>query len=677
MTGSFIVMPNRLAQERSLYLLQHADNPVDWFPWGDEAFAKAREEDKPVLVSIGYSACHWCHVMARESFGDDYVAEVMNRHFVCVKVDREERPDVDHVYVEAVQMFNQSAGWPLNVFCLPDGRPFWGGTYFPREDKGGGLVPWPQLLMRIADHYARSKDELAENADNVVKNLVHANDAQTGSPREWSPRILLEAARKLCSAHDDEFGGFTPAPKFPSPMKLDFLVSLRESSACSGDAALAKRIDETAPLTLSAMAKGGLFDQVGGGFCRYSVDARWKIPHFEKMLYDNALLLSTYARAHRRYREPLYAAVVEETIGWLLRDLLGPDGLFHAALDADSEGEEGKHYVWTPEEVAAVLPAEEAAGFCETYDVTLAGNFENGASNPVLTADEPETRRKWAEARQTLLAARNIRPRPTRDDKQLASWNALLVRGLAEASLSFGRKDWLAMARDLADAILFTHFPADACPHSVRHPGLAASGPAFLDDYAFLAESLLSLASVIDWLDPGTSCHYQAEAVRVVEAAMERHRDPSRPGFFFTANEDEAPGGARKKLWYDNALPAGNSSLLRVFSTLRALTGEEFWEQQFAEARAAYPKLALRIPQGMGHALSSLVEEAMGIAVVTIKEASVEAIAQALAAQPYRPVHIRVTEAKDAPVGYTLCVNETCLPPAEEVASIIQALFGD
>lgn len=675
MIRGFIDMPNRLAEERSLYLLQHADNPVDWYPWGDEAFDKALEENKPVLVSIGYSACHWCHVMAKESFQDDYVAEVMNRHFVCVKVDREERPDVDHVYVEAVQMFNQSAGWPLNVFCLPDGRPFWGGTYFPREDKGHGIVPWPQLLMRIADHFSRNREELLENADNVVKNLTHANNAQTGSPSDWSPGHLLGAARKLCESHDDEFGGFTPAPKFPSPMKIDFLVSLREASACSADEALSRRIDEVVPRTLSFMARGGIFDQVGGGFCRYSVDAQWKIPHFEKMLYDNALLLSTYARAYRRYRSTLFERVTEETIEWLLRDLRGSDNLFHASLDADSDGGEGRHYVWAPEEIAAVLPPEEASAFCEAYDVSPEGNFEGGASNPILLPEDDESRSSWSDARNKLLDARNLRPRPGRDDKELASWNALLVRGLTESSVSFGRKDWLALARDVADAILATHFSEDGSLHASRYPTEEAEGPAFLDDYAFLAEALLGLAAVVDWIDPGASAHYQEEAIRVTEAAMEYYRDSLLPGYFFTSREGEAPAGVRKKLWYDNAIPAGNSSLLRVFSTLRALTGEERWEQEFAEARAAYAKLAMRIPHGTGHALAALVEEAVGIAVISINGPSVDALVRVLASQPYRPVHLRAVEDPDARPGYALCVNKTCLPPTVDADAVTQALF--
>jgi uncharacterized protein len=670
-------MSNRLEKESSLYLRQHAENPVNWYPWGEEAFVAAREEGKPLLVSVGYSACHWCHVMARESFENAYIADIMNNHFICVKVDREERPDIDHVYVEAVQMFNQSAGWPLNVFCLPDGKPFWGGTYFPAEDKGQGIVPWPQLLMRIADHYKRTKEEMVENAENVVKNLVHANDAQSSGDVQWDHGVLLEAARNLCSSHDDEHGGFSPAPKFPSPMKMDFLLTIRESHACSQTLGMGERIDAIALKTLSIMGRGGLFDQLGGGFARYSVDDEWKIPHFEKMLYDNALLLATYSRAMRRIPDPLFAAVAEETVQWLILDMLSPEGGFYSSRDADSEGEEGKHYAWTPEQVKEILGENEGTTFCEAYDVTIEGNFEQGTSNLVLLCLDFEKRLSLASHRKKLLEARSKRTAPTRDEKQVTAWNALLIRGLAEAGFAFGRKDWLTLARDTADWVWDKLRDEDGTLHAVRYPGANASGPGFLDDYAFLAEALITLASFIDWIQPGASATYQARGIELAETALARFRDPELSGFYFTADDQEAPAKARKKLWYDNALPSGNSSLLKVFASLQQLTGEPRWFREFSKARAAYPNLARRVPQGIGHALAALGEQAIGIAVIKIKDAPIEPLVEILRQKPYRLIHLRTTEAAEQPRGYQLCVGTECKEPSENASEILRLLYGE
>ena len=346
---------NGLGQESSLYLRQHAEQPVNWHAWGDAAFAEARERDVPLLVSIGYSACHWCHVMAHECFDDGYIAGLMNEHFVCVKVDREERPDVDQVYMEAVQMIQQQGGWPLNVFCLPDGRPFFGGTYFPPKDRGNGLVPWPQLLMRISDFYKRSRGELVENAEAIEKNILQGTRAGAagGGFAEWSGDLLPEAAQGILGNHDHQYGGFGQAPKFPQSMCLHFLMAVRGLPGV--DAELLKRLDGACGTTLRAMAHGGLYDQFGGGFARYSVDAHWLIPHFEKMLYDNALLLQSYTRGWQQTKEGLYAAVVEETVGWLEREMLADCGGFYSALDADTDGEEGLFYVWDPESVDAAV----------------------------------------------------------------------------------------------------------------------------------------------------------------------------------------------------------------------------------------------------------------------------------------------------------------------------------
>jgi uncharacterized protein YyaL (SSP411 family) len=380
-------MPNQLHLQKSLYLRQHADNPVDWLPWGAEAFARAKKEDKPILVSIGYAACHWCHVMAHESFEDESIAKLMNTHFVCIKVDREEHPEVDSVYMEAVQMMNGQGGWPLNVFCLPDGRPFAGGTYFPPDEtRGHALVPWPQLLMRVADYFQRQREDLTENATAVLGNLRAGNAPHKATGEALHPEDVLKAAAKLLASQDKDYGGFGSEPKFPPAMALDFLLVLRGTAAVEeGDTALGREIDQCINRTLTAMAHGGIYDQFGGGFSRYSVDRHWLIPHFEKMLYDNALLIGCYSRGWQRYNKPLYKAVVEETLDWLQRELQLPDGSFAAALDADAKGGEGSTYTWTPEEVEQVIGKEAAAQICEAYGISETGNFEaTGRCQPAL-----------------------------------------------------------------------------------------------------------------------------------------------------------------------------------------------------------------------------------------------------------------------------------------------------
>ncbi|NBN94656.1 MAG: thioredoxin domain-containing protein [Verrucomicrobia bacterium] len=482
---------NRLAHESSLYLRQHEANPVHWWPWCDEAFAEAKAKDKPVLVSVGYSSCHWCHVMARESFEQAWVADLMNQHFVCIKVDREERPEVDKLMMDAVQMIQGHGGWPLNCFCLPDGRPFFGGTYFPPEDRGHGQVPWPQLLMRVSDFYHRNKSELAANADAIAQNLTHLTRAPDADGSAPSPEDLIAAARRICEQHDDTFGGFGAAPKFPAPHTLNFLLGLRGAAAVESDRALASRIDAVLTITLGSMARGGLFDQVGGGFHRYCVDRDWTVPHFEKMLYDNAQLLGTYAEAWARYRDPLYADVCAETVGWLLREMRTSNGLFAASLDADTDHHEGTTYVWTAPEVAAAL-GDEAFAFAQAYGLSDKGNFE-GKNIPKLKGDHA-ARVRFAGARAKLLALRDRRPQPARDDKNLLSWNALVVGNLAKAAWIFDRKDWSELALE-TEANLWARFAlgdGDGL-RSVAH-GDKVTLEGNLSDYAWFAEAELALA---------------------------------------------------------------------------------------------------------------------------------------------------------------------------------------
>jgi hypothetical protein len=713
--SSFIPHPssfpmNRLAQEPSLYLRQHAANPVDWFPWGDEAWARARAEDKPVLISIGYSACHWCHVMAHECFENDYIADLMNRHFVCVKVDREERPDVDQIYMEAVQMLTQQGGWPLNVFCFPDGRPFFGGTYFPPEDNGRGIIPWPQLLMRVADYFAKRRGELAENADNIVKNLLHAN-TPAGANEAWDNRALLAAAQSVCSLHDDTWGGFGRAPKFPPAMTLDFLLALRATSAAESMRGLPARLDACVNTTARAMAHGGIFDQFGGGFSRYSVDERWLIPHFEKMLYDNALLLDFYAKSFRRYQNPLYGAVCEETVGWLFREMRHPDGPFYAALDADTAGHEGATYVWTPAQVREVLGEEGARAICAAYHITAEGNFEHGCSNPALVEEDFSKRAALAPLRAQLLAARQQRPQPGRDSKILLAWNALAVRGLAEAAFTLGRRDWFVAAAECADwlwdnlsfegsdgarrlnsvyydataatlecgdksplsdgATCRTGKSADVSAHSKKENRLG-----FLDDYAFFAEALLALAAYARWAQPdaGMGGKYILRAIALVETVRAHFRDAHAAGYFFTADDHEALA-VRKKEWWDNALPSGHSSLAHALAALAALTGENSYAMELGELKKCFAGLATRAPTGTAHALAAFTWDALGIAVLKIKgSCDYDALQAALAAKSYRPLFILTTDGPAQPVGMQLCVGTQCAKPTTNIAELVEMI---
>jgi uncharacterized protein YyaL (SSP411 family) len=661
-------MPNRLAEENSLYLRQHANNPVDWYAWGPEALAAAEAADKPLLVSIGYSACHWCHVMAHESFEDDYIAGIMNKHFICVKVDREERPDVDQIYMEAVQMIQQRGGWPLNVFCLPDGRPFFGGTYFPPQDRGQGIIPWPQICMRIADFYKRSKPELIENAEAIQKNIQAATQAAStgGSGGDWGPDLLGEAGQGICGNHDDQYGGFGSAPKFPPSMSLNFLGALRPLVQPD----LAQRIDAVNHTTLRAMAHGGLYDQFGGGFARYSVDDHWLIPHFEKMLYDNALLIEAYTRGWLDAQEPLYAAVIEETVGWLGREMLSPEGGFYAALDADSEGEEGHYYVWTPEEVDAVLGPSRAREVRTAYNITTEGNFEQGRSNPALAEADFATRQRLAEARAQLLAHREAeRVPPGKDTKISLAWNALLIRALAEAAYYLNRPDWMQCARNALDFLwesLVREIEDGLEIHAVYYEAGGPRVAGFLHDYALLAEACLALAGKIDWLEPGAAKLYQARAQSCVDQALTRFGDARAIGYYFTAEGAETPV-ARRKEWFDNATPAGNSVMLHALSGLYALTGDGRYAAEFEATLPAYTDYARKVAAGVAHALEAVASHRAGIAVIQFGACvDPQALRDRLAAKPWRRTFI-LQSGELAPGTLQVCLGAQCHAPTEDV----------
>ena len=596
-------MPNRLAAETSPYLLQHAENPVDWHPWGEEALRVARESGKPILLSVGYSACHWCHVMAHECFEDPEVAAVMNELFVNVKVDREERPDIDQVYQAAHQLLAQRAGgWPLTMFLTADQVPFFGGTYFPKAPRYG-LPGFVDLLRRVrAFHDERRESVEAQNGE-LVAALARTQPRGGAHPSEFSGAPLAGAFAFLEGIHDGDRGGFGKAPKFPHP---DMIETCLRHWARTGEA----RALGMATVTLARMAEGGVFDQLGGGFARYSTDDDWAIPHFEKMLYDNGPLLRLCADAWAVTGDPLFARTVEETAAWVMREMQSADGGYFSALDADSEGEEGRFYVWTREEVAAALSPEERAVAIPHYGFDRPPNFEGRAWNPVvarplaevaaaLGISGEEAAARLASARAKLLAARERRVRPGRDDKILTAWNALMIGGMAHAARVFGRADWLASARRALDFLRAAMWDGERLLAARRGelPPLAG----YLDDYAFLLAALLEMAQA----DFRTADLEWAEALG--DALLEDFHDDAGGGFFFTAHGHERLIH-RPKPGHDNATPSGNGVAAWALNRLSYLSGESRFRNAAEGTIALFWPALERSPAGFGSLLAALEE---------------------------------------------------------------------
>jgi uncharacterized protein YyaL (SSP411 family) len=588
-------MSNRLAAEPSPYLLQHADNPVDWYPWGEEALEKARREDKPILLSIGYSACHWCHVMAHDCFEDEEVAAAMNRLFVNIKVDREERPDLDQIYQAAHQLLaGRGGGWPLTVFLAPDQTPFFAGTYFPKTPRYN-LPGFVDLMENVARAWRERRGEvLAQNA--AVREALAEQQPAAGREVPLTAAPLAQGVRDLARAFDPVWGGFSRAPKFPRPGELFFL--LRQAQAGNGQAR------DMALFTLRKMASGGVVDQLGGGFCRYSVDEQWAIPHFEKMLYDNGPLLHLYADAWALTGEPLFRETAEGIVGWLLREMRAPDGGFYSALDADSEGREGNYYVWARDEARALLSAEEWAVAAPVFGFDAPPNFENAHWNPILaqplaevaaTLGIPETEaaRCLASARTKLFAAREARVRPGCDDKQLTGWNALMIAGLAHAGRVMQRPDWVDAAHAALD-FLRTHPWRDGRLLASWKHGEARLN-AYLDDYAFLLDALL------ETLQAGFRAQDLAWARELADGLLAHFEDAEAGGFFFTSHDHEALI-TRPKPAFDNATPSGNGVAAFALQRLGHLLGEaryleaaarclRLFHAHLAEQPVAYPTL--------------------------------------------------------------------------------------
>jgi uncharacterized protein YyaL (SSP411 family) len=578
------VNENRLARETSPYLLQHAHNPVDWYPWGDEAFARARAEDKPVLLSVGYSACHWCHVMERESFENPQIAAVMNADFVNVKVDREERPDVDHIYMQAVQSLTGRGGWPMTVFLTPDGTPFYGGTYFPPEDRHG-LPGFPRLLASLTDAWRSRRAEVVQSGREIAESLGQTDRLRRAATL-LGEEVLFSAFGGISSQFDEEWGGLGGAPKFPQPMIWEFVLRFFKRSGNP----YAQRMVHT---TLTRMARGGMYDQLGGGFARYSVDAQWMIPHFEKMLYDNAQLASLYLHAWLALGDPECRRVCEETLDYLLRDMADPAGGFYSAEDADSEGHEGKFYVWTAEEIRAVLGAD-ADRALAYWGVDRGSNFE-GKSNLFL-ADEPDPE-SIAPLRRQLFAARARRVRPGRDDKVLAAWNGLACRAFAEAGRALGRADYVAAAVRNAEFLLGAMRRDGRLLRSWKNGEARLRG--YLEDYAMVAAALLEVYEATferRWLDAARA---------LADDMLGLFWDEGLEGFYDTGHDHEKLI-VRPRNLYDNAVPCGTSVAIEALLRLAVLTGEAAYEARALTALRPLADLLGRHPTAFGRFLCAL-----------------------------------------------------------------------
>ncbi len=571
-------MANHLASESSPYLLQHKDNPVEWWPWGDEALARAREFDLPLLVSIGYSACHWCHVMAHESFEDPDIAALMNARFVCVKVDREEHPDVDAMCMEACQTMTGHGGWPLNTFLTPELAPFYAGTYFPPESRHG-LPSWRMVLLAIADAWENRRDEIRRQGPEMIRRLGATSGLQP-SLEPITDSALTDAVTLVRESHDQRYGGFGGAPKFPQADVIELLLARGES--------------EIALRTLEAMAAGGIYDQIGGGFARYSVDAQWRVPHFEKMLYDNALLARAYLHGWQVSRSERLVEVCCETLDWALRELRGPEGGFCSALDADSEGEEGKFYTWTIDELVEALGEPLASEAIAHFGATPEGNFERRLNVLQAVGPPPEA---LPEIRCKLFGARALRVRPGLDDKRLTSWNALMISALAEAGSALGRSDYVDVAVECASFVMESLRGPDGELKRSWKDGYARID-AFLEDHAFLLEALITLYE--STLDP----RFYREAVQTADELIARFSDPVRGGFYTTAKDDSQLPVRRKDL-EDSPIPSGNSSAAVGLLRLARLSGTHEYEAlAVGVLRLMFP-LAARHPLAFGHLLQA------------------------------------------------------------------------
>ncbi|HZM88987.1 MAG TPA: thioredoxin domain-containing protein [Blastocatellia bacterium] len=677
---------NQLINETSPYLLQHAHNPVDWYPWGPEALERSRKEDKPILLSIGYSACHWCHVMEHESFENEDIAKMMNDNFVCIKVDREERPDLDSIYMNAVQMMTGHGGWPMTMFLTPDLKPFYGGTYYPPEDRRG-MAGFPKVLTAITDSYKNRRPEILASADAITAELKKG-DRFVASNELLTTEVLNSAFSALTGSFDQRHGGFGGAPKFPPSMTLMFL--LRHHKRTNSAQAL-----EMVETTLRKMAGGGMYDHLGGGFARYSVDARWLVPHFEKMLYDNALLTRIYLQAYQQTKNPLYRRIAEETLEYIIRDMTDRSGGFYSSEDADSEGEEGKFYVWTRSEVLDLLGADDGEVFCEFFDVTDEGNFEHGKSilNTPQTLEEFVADKEMSAdaltriinaGKRRLFNVREQRVRPGRDDKTLAAWNGLMLTAFAEAANILGRDDYREIAVRNAE-FLTTELMRDGRLLRTYKAGQAKLN-GYLEDYAYVIEGLLAVYEATFEL------RFFTRARELADTMIDQFWDEQDGGFYFTSSDHEELI-TRTKDYFDNATPSGNSVAAAALLKLAVLTQQHDYSNNAVTILRALRPAMSRYPSAFGYMLSALdfyLSEPKEIAIVgKLDSHEVRSFAEEVYSRYLPNKVVAASEPGDeaaaaairllidrSSVGSTatayVCRNYTCLAPAttaEELAA--------
>jgi uncharacterized protein len=677
---------NKLAQETSPYLLQHAHNPVDWHPWSEEALNKAKAEDKPILVSIGYAACHWCHVMEKESFEDEETAGIMNEYFVNIKIDREERPDLDHIYMDAVQAMTGSGGWPLNVFLTPDGRPFYGGTYFPPKAIYN-RPSWTDVLAGVANAWAEKRADIDQQATNLTGHIVQSNSfgqqAVAGTINMealFSQEVADTMYKNIMGSADKEDGGFGNAPKFPQTFTIGYL--LRYYHITKNEQAL-----EQACLSLDKMFQGGLYDHLGGGFARYSTDKEWLVPHFEKMLYDNALLVIALCDAYLLTQKPLYKQAVEETLAFVEREMYSPEKGFYSALDADSEGVEGKFYVWQKAEIEQVLQ-QDAALFCEFYDVTEAGNWEH---TNILNIRKPleafaveknmgvQTLQELLQrCREKLLQHRGGRVRPLLDDKVLLGWNALMNSAYSKAYSVFGNLQYERVARENMDFI-WKRFTNDGLNFFHTYKKEVARYPAFLDDYAYLIQALIHLQEISGIAD------YLYKAKSLTEWVIGQFSE-EETGYFFYTHKGQQDVIVRKKEVYDGAVPSGNAIMafnLQYIGVVFDITG---WRERAIKMCAGLQQAVHRYPGSFGVWATIILSIVGGIAEIAIIGKDAEIVRRELLGHfiPFRVMQSAQQADNDLPLlagkptspdtQIYLCKNYQCSTPVNKVSELIRLL---
>ena len=635
-------MPNKLASQNSPYLLQHKDNPVDWFPWGEEAFSKAREENKPIFLSIGYAACHWCHVMEHESFEDPATAKIMNTHFINIKVDREERPDIDGIYMRAVVALTGQGGWPMSVFLTPTGEPFFGGTYFP-PTRRYNMPAFPELLLNIAAAWKDNPDQVKDSGFQLASHIERANQANFKTRSPLSKEILSQANMNIAQSYDWENGGWGDAPKFPQPMTIRYLLQ----RASAGD----MTARDMAVHSLFAMSRGGIYDKVGGGFSRYSVDPKWLVPHFEKMLYDNAQLARVYLHAYLVSGEEHFRSICEETLDFVTREMTHAQGGFYSSLDADSEGEEGKFYLWTLEEINEILPGGvQLDVFTEAYQISAQGNFEGStilqqtvsskALSEKFNIPDNEISQLLNETHQLLLARRNQRIRPATDDKVLLAWNAWMLEAFSEAARYLQREDYLETARRNAQFLKQSMFQDGRLMRSWRD-GKALHN-AYLEDYASFILALTNLYQS----DPDPEWYKLAG--QLTEDMITEFSDPA--GGFFDTRADHETLISRPKDVQDNATPCGNSLAAFALLKMSAYSGNHDWHERAVVSLSAMQEIAKSHPLAFGNWLA-----AIDFSLVEVKEIAIlgepsDPASQALVASLWSEFRPYAVAAISAPV---------------------------